>query len=407
MLSGFSFFVIFFNYVSYFYLCLLFNMIKYFWGDYMKKRLLLTLTVLGAFVFAGCGKKTTKNTTKENTTAITTKQNVTTKTNSTTKEDEVISGIEYEQDNTIRHETKRNSKGVLLSLMSAYKGEGYTDYKYYAKQEMNYNSSNQLVKKTYYKYDEEKNEWVFNVMSEYTYNSENKEAVVTEYNYDDVAKEFKPNLRTTNYYANGKRVSYEYEKYNGEEFVYNSKYTYTYEGDNIKINLQQTWSASTSSWVNKSQSVNTYENNLMVSFIDYTWKSDSWKKAARGEVDYYPGTNNEKYYTYYEWSDSANDYIPYSKMYFEYDSEDRIILQIGSDYIDGEWIYDTKYVTTYPYADAGTYESITYNYNKTTNNWENSYKYGYVFDELCGACALSRGYKWDKTTETWILEEYE
>lgn len=367
----------------------------------MKKKLLLTLTVLGAFAFVGCSKKTTKNTTSGNTTVVTTKVNPSsTKANSTTKSGEPTSSVEYEQGNTIKHEIVKDSRGNILSLKSAYKGEEDSEYKYYVKIESTYNSYNLVTETRYYTFDSLENDWVITFKNTYAYNAENKVAVQFENNIKSNTQ-----TRLTYEYANGKRIAYEYAKFNGEEYVNTTRYSTVYEGDNPKTDLTQKWDTTTNSWVNYRKEVKTFENNLEVSFIEYDWNGEYWVNNAKGEIEYYTGTNQEKYYTYYMWNSSSNAFVPYSKYYYDYDENGRRNIQIDYDYKDGEWKEASKYESTYPYVDNASYTSIYYSYDSETGDWKKTSKSIAIVDKYDN-WAKSTSYKWDSTINDWVEVDY-
>ena len=340
-------------------------------------------------------KKTTKNTTKENTTVITTKTNSSsTKANQSTQSG-TTSIEEYEQGNVIKHDVIKDARGNVLSVKSAYKEEGDTDFKYYARKESTYNANNQETEVRHYIYDSEQNDWVMTFKFNYTYNAENKVDVQLEYHPKDNSQ-----IRTTYEYANGKRVAYEYAKYNGSEFVNTTRYSTVYEGDNPKTNLTQKWDATTNSWINYRKDVNTYENDLEISFITYDWNGEYWVKTAKGDIEYYEGTDKEKYYTYYQWNSSTNTFDPYSKDYYDYDENGRRNLQIYHIYKDGVWEPSSKYESTYPYADVDTYQSISYDYNSETGTWRKTSKFVAIVDKYYN-WVKDTSYKWDTTTNDW------
>ena len=354
----------------------------------MEKRLLLTLAILGAFVFTGCNsKKSDKPTTKEDT---------------TTKETVIPPNLEYEQNNTIKHEYVRDANYNILSLVSSYKGEGDTNYKYYEKQEMEYNSSNQIVTHTWYSYNTETNEWVGSYKCESTYNSNNEDVTDIEYYFNEETNTFEIDMKTDWFYTNGKKTSYIYYDYKEGEFVPTSKFFYTYEGDKVVEDVRINWSTSTESWINDRKYVYSFEGEKQVSFVHYKGDGDSWKKYAKGEFEFYPGTNNKKTYTWSLWKESTSTYSPRSKSIYEYDSFGFVSVHISQNYLGGEWVNYSKYENTYFYADCDTSDSINYSYNGTTSSWEKSYRTYYVFDKY-GTCALQLDYEWDKITETWVI----
>ena len=364
----------------------------------MKKKLLLTLTALGVFALVSCGKKTTKITTKDNTTVVTTKSNVsTTKTNSTKKS---LEPIEYEHNNTIKHEIERDSNGNMLSLKSSYKGKDDTDYKYYGRQDRVYNSSNLVTKYTYYDYDSVKNDWFATYEVENTYNSDNKVAVSIEKRLNEETNNLEIDLKTTYYYENGKEVSYEYAKYDGEKYVNTTKYNSIYEGNNLKTYTTQKWDKDTNDWVNVTKDENTFVNGLEMSFITYEWVDGAWVNKAKGEFEYYEN-KKEKTYTCSKWNKSTSSFEYSSKSIYEYNEATRTTIHSTQYFIDGAWKYQSQYETTDLYEGGLSYESISRQFNSTTNSWDNTSKYISIGDKYDGYVG-SISYTWNSEIEDWV-----
>ena len=363
----------------------------------MKKKLLLTLTVLGAFVFAGCGKKKTITNRTTIFPTVTKANNTTTKANTTKKN---LDPVEYEHDNAIKHEIERDSNGNMISLKSSYKDKDDTNYKYYGRQDRVFNSSNLVTKYTFYKYDDVENNWVATYEIDYTYNSSGKVAVSIEKRLNEETNNLEIDLKTTYYYENGKEVSYEYAKYDGEKYVNTSKYNSVYEGNNVKTYTKQKWDKDTDAWVNVTKDENTFVTGLEMSFITYEWVDDAWVNKAKGEFEYYDN-NKEKTYTWSEWNKSTSSFEYKSKSIYEYNEATRTTIQTTQYFIAGAWKYQSRYETTDLYEGGLSYESISKQFNSTTNSWENTSKFISIGDKYDGYVG-SISYTWNSEIEDWV-----
>ncbi len=365
------------------------------WGDFfMKKKLLLTLTVLGAFVFAGCGKKTTKETTKGNTTVSTTKKASTTKAITTKKSTEPVV-----LDGNIKYEYKYDASGNITELVKSYKKTDSSPYVAYKKEVMTYDTYNAITEKIYYKYDEEAGDFVKTYRFTQENNTSGNPLKTIECTYDGETDSWEESeMREFTYNGSSNYASsYIIYTYNDGAFQKNSRINNTYNSKgSIVETIREVWNKTENKWVNKTKSINNYStDNKLMDLIDYEWKDNDWVNKGKGDITYYTD-GNEHEYTYYLWK--SNDWSFLSKSVYTYENgkkKEHISYQKYGEVIrassKAEYLYG---------SDGKNYCLIGYS-SSDGENWTYSYKDEYLSDKY-DDYVYYRSYYWDSESSSWV-----
>lgn len=319
----------------------------------MKKKLLLTLTVLGAFIFVGCKSK--KTTTKiPETTRTEPKSSITTKNNQTTARPTTTDGKTpketYEFDKTIKHEFEYDSNGNITKRTSYAKID--STYEKYNVTEFTYSNGKQSSM-TFYSY----------------YNGEMMYALKETYSYD------------TN--INNLQRSYQYEyDYDNNKF-FDTYYKYSYKLFDQAGNLLQDIYFE-DGWAHEQKEDYTYtdgkltKKELYVAIDETNWKME--------EKYLYIYTENTKTEEYYIVNTSAGTEEKRRYIVYEYDTNGRLTKETNCGHI-GSGEYMTLSTDTYEYSSNGVITQVE-------EGMYGKYKFVYINDSYQDRYTI-KTYTWD------------
>lgn len=342
----------------------------------MKKGLLLTLSIAGIFFFASCDKKA--------------------KATTITRDGKVYY-LEYEQNQTIKHEIEKDKKGNDLVVCSSYRKDENSEYVNYSKRESKFDDKNNVTSLILYYYDEDKNEWKDFIKYEYVYSKDGK--LIAELDYDKFfgGDEFHACGRIDYTYSTNTETAITSLDVNGQ-LELASKSEKVYDGDKlIKVTRYEYEGGE---WVNDSKRDLTYSKDLIVESNYYSWSGSEWEIEEKRELEYNSNNQIMKETVYYSYSSST--LTPVSSDTYEYDKNGFVTVDIESRCNNGTWEYVDKWEYTYPYSDwKYTYQCINSCYDEHTNSWVYYTKDIEVYDRYEQYVDELR-YYWDEDTNDWI-----
>lgn len=344
----------------------------------MKKKLLLTLSVLGIFAFAGCSKGNKK--TKEVTT-------------------EKHDHIEYDRNFKYEYKYTDDSRTIICSERKDENSEYVNYYKYYTKyDEKNYS----ILDEIYLINEDGKWEGIIKTVNEYS----DKYSKLRQIQYDCHETENSWEWRYDS------QTYYEYETIKGEKLekvvIYYNGYGGTAEED-----------------VMDEKVVNTYDSKgLLTDFENYEYnESDkTWELAYKGTLT----RNNDNETTYIYYIPSGEDFVENSKDVYTFDQNDNIIKEENYTFVDSRWVLETRYINKYHnnnciekiyYEIDGKKETIYYkseylfdekgneigyiSYETEDGEVVPIYKLKYITDKF-GIERFNEYYNWDEESSSWI-----
>ena len=322
----------------------------------MKKKLLLTLTMVGALFIVGCSKKTSKKnaSTTEKTTSVTTnkttrttgtKSNTKTTKKATTTENK-LPAVVYDFGDLIKYELEYDSKGNIT------KRTGYAkkDDSYVKHSETLTTYNNDGTKASLINYIFDKGELVFAEKEEYTYiDNNNKREEKYDYDYEN-------NVFENDYYmysndkfdASGNLIE---EVYFEDGWLYEQKDTYTYiDGKVSKIEKYD--GTSDDNWILEYRYEYTYTENTKREdwyIIDH---DNNTEELRRYIIYYYDASGKMTKEECYGHTGGENYILVYECAY-TYDSNGKTTRIESGMYGDYKYVYiDDSYGDRYTF---GTY----------------------------------------------------
>ena len=264
-----------------------------------KKLLLLTLTILGAFAFTGCSKKsgTTKEKKKDHT--------------------EIDRNFKYEY----VYDKESNTRTIICSERE----DENSEYKLYRKYYTKYDEKDYVIENMYYTYQD--GEWIGEeiIKNEYSDNH-NKKRVITYLSFLDEDT----GSRTWEYSG---QTYYEYKDFNGEKLETICVY---YEGGCDKEEDD----------VVDGKCMSTYDSKgLLIQEDNYSYLSSTndWEYDTKTVIT--RPSSSQTIYTQYEVT--KNGYVEKEKTAYTFDENDNLILEEEYEYINNEFVLTTKYVSDY------------------------------------------------------------
>jgi hypothetical protein len=187
-----------------------------------------------------------------------------------------------------------------------------------------YDTNDFLTEKIYQNWDN--SQWIPSLKIVYTYDSQ---GLLTE------------RIKYHNTNGTYHRTSVNWEPYR--------KYVYVYDSNNRRS--QETvyyWDDTNQVWSELYQNIYTYQNNLLVSVIEYDWDSTNATFQESTKIEYVYDTDNyliEE--TYYNWNNTNQQWVYNDQTVYTRDAQQNIVEEIYKLWQNNAWVNVDKYVRNY------------------------------------------------------------
>lgn len=306
------------------------------------------------------------------------------------------------------YRTTYNSRGqtTSFSLASYYDMAGLWFYQ--TKYEKSYNTNGQLLTYNSYVWDAMDEIWVPEYETQVTY-VEGVKKLSQMFRWNEITQNWEKTTKieyATDDLGNSVGVKYCWDKENSE-WVYlpeKKKYEYTYKtlinGDSLVIveayeNVNDTWQLN-----RRSEETYDYNGNVIFYYdsIASSYTNDWHINKRKFEYDY-DENNNVLFCTSWEWEDENQMFIPTVKALYQYDDEDREILQRKFRWYASlnDWRENQRFENEYDKNGNHT----GYAYTLYSNGPVGRKKYKKEFDEDNNILSHI-DYKWDYTNKSWV-----
>ena len=250
------------------------------------------------------------------------------------------------------------------------------EWEYYTKYEIVWDFATYTYTETGYKWNSEKNDWIYTYKEIWGYDADNNLILDEYYSWDTVK-----------------------EAWVGEE---DGKEEYAYDADGNEImHAYYDWDYDLNEWVGTEKEEEAYDaNDNLLLYAEYEWdyNKKDWFGIDYKEVYEYDDKGNCTLYAEYEWDDETWSWYGSWKSEHEYDADGILVMSTYYYETDsqGNWIGDEKY-SNYTKNGVKHYECCYWNYEK--NDWEGDTKYNYYSDNKG---YWEEYYEWDYKEWCWI-----
>ena len=238
------------------------------------------------------------------------------------------------------------------------------------------------------------------------------------------------NKTFTTYDQNYNRLSYEVCRFDGLNWLSNSKLNYTYNSDNqIISNTTQLYNNSTASWDNISRFVYEYDSRgNQIIYMKQTWASYAWQNTNRylyvcndsGMVttliyqtydapsmkwvnsikaeNVFDDHNNYLSQINSSWNTSTLTWSYNFKNLFTYDANGNNLTKTVYNWSSGSWVESSKYTNTYD--GSNTLSKLTQYWNISLSQWVNIEKYEYTYN-FNNSLLTENHFNWNNSASLW------
>jgi hypothetical protein len=160
-----------------------------------------------------------------------------------------------------------------------------------------------------------------------------------------------------------------------------SKYTYTYDGDNNMLTeVRQYWDGGTMSWLNAEKQLYSYDvNNNELAHIQQYWNSGTTSwDNSTRTTNTYNVDNDRTLMLRQGWNSGTSSWDNSYQDIYTYDGNHHMLTDINQDFILAVWQNDEKY--TFAYSGNDMTSVTEQNWNIGTSSWDNSGKMVFAYD---------------------------
>lgn len=183
--------------------------------------------------------------------------------------------------------------------------------------------------------------------------------------------------------------------WNGFEWVYLSRTTYSYSGSNLTESIIEAYDADSASWANTERMAYTYDGGGHVtSVLSQSWSGGGWGNTFNSTMSY-SGSVLDSTVTML-WSGGV--WVNFRKNVYTY-SGGLLTQDVSQAWAGGSWA-DAERIT-YSYDGSNRRILAVWQRWGTSGPWTNWYRFEYAYDGSSTREILEVNYDWDTVGDTW------